>query len=126
MVIGHYLGNPNAQLHVILHNTGGKALRVQPISLTLRSGARILELPARGFFQTLADAQAVLLTPITIKPDEEWAHILNNCFRPFDQPTERRSKDIVQRLRNNIVAKRADFTRGFARTFGQTTELRTR
>lgn len=104
--VTQFLGNPNVQLHVILANTGGRPVRVRRIVLMFQSGARHFELPARGYFFLPTDQQPRLLTPFTLKPEEEWAHILN-CFRPFDQTTERRSKDLIAPLGDDLRAKRA-------------------
>jgi hypothetical protein len=101
-----HLGNANAQLHVVLINRGGTPLRVSGITLIFRRGQQTFELPARGYFAQTTDTQAVLLAPFTIKPDEEWGHILN-CFMPFEPATLRRSKALTAPLWDDLRTRRA-------------------
>ncbi len=78
MHITHKVGNPNAQLHLILSNAGGRDLRIRAFELQFKQGSEdMFVLPAKNYLQLPGDRDAVLLTPFKLKPGEEWAHIVN-------------------------------------------------
>ena len=53
MHITHKIGNPHAQLHLILNNTGGRELRIRAIELHFKRGNEDnFVLPAKNYFQS--------------------------------------------------------------------------
>jgi len=76
--ITHKVGNPNLQLHLIINNIGGKVVKIKGISTAIkRNGEQIAVLPAQNYLQTPNDKTTVLLTSFSLKPKEEWAHLVN-------------------------------------------------
>src|SRR5258705_10783906 len=58
--VGHELGNPRAQMHVLLTNTGGRDVQVRRIWLEVSRGdADRFLIPALGYFQKPADPDTV-------------------------------------------------------------------
>jgi hypothetical protein len=104
--ITHWLGNPNANLHVQLLNTGGRAVRVRSLVLELSpDDGATFSLPA----QTYARADGTpgtsfLFTPFTLERDKEWASFVH-FFTPFNLNEERISKRLTKELRADIAAK---------------------
>jgi hypothetical protein len=93
MHITHKVGNPNAQLHLILNNTGGRELRIRQIELQFRRGNEdSFSLPAKNYLQLL-------------KPGEEWAHIVN-FLNFFSRQDEKLYRQLESNLRQDILAKR--------------------
>lgn len=106
MHITHKVGNPNAQLHLILSNSGGREIRIRQIELQFKRGNEdSFSLPAKNYLQSPGDKEAVLLTSFKLKPGEEWAHIVNflNFFSRQDEKTYRQ---LESNLRQDILAKR--------------------
>jgi hypothetical protein len=102
----HKVGNPNAQLHLIVRNTGGRKVRVKGIVLRFQRGEQsAFVLPAKNYLANPSDKDAVMLAPFTLKPDEEWAHIVN-FLNFFAKDDEREFRRIRNNLRNDIAAKR--------------------
>ena len=102
----HKIGNPNVQLHLILTNAGGRSVRVKRITLRLRrDGSEVSVLPAQNYLQNPGDQGTVLFTSFSVKPKEEWAHIVNflNYFSRTDQK-KYRAAELV--LKTDIAEKR--------------------
>jgi hypothetical protein len=104
--VSHMVGNPNAQLHLILQNTGGRSLRVKSISLRLRheSGAEFM-LPAKNYYKEQGDSTTVLLTPFKLNSGEDWGHLIN-FLNFFNRTEEKEFRAITSALRKNILEKR--------------------
>jgi hypothetical protein len=106
MHLTHKVGNPNAQLHMILNNTGGRELRIRQIELQFRRGNEdSFSLPAKNYLQAPGDKEAVLLASFKLKPGEEWAHIVN-FLNFFSRQDEKLYRQLESNLRHDIVAKR--------------------
>lgn len=106
MHITHKIGNPNAQLHLILSNAGGRELRIRAIELQFKRGSEdTFVLPAKNYLQLPGDKEAVLLTSFKLKPGEEWAHIVN-FLNFFSRPEDKLYKQLESNLRQDILAKR--------------------
>lgn len=106
MHITHKVGNPNAQLHLILSNTGGRVLKIRGIELQFkRAKTDEFNLPAMNYYQLSGDKETVLLTSFKLKPGEEWAHIVNflNFFSRDDDKLFRR---LESNLRTDILDQR--------------------
>ena len=106
MHITHKVGNPNAQLHLILSNTGGREIRIRAIKLTLNRGSEdTFVLPAKNYLQLPGDKEAVLFTSFKLKPGEEWAHIVN-FLNFFSRQEDKLYRQLESNLRQDILAKR--------------------
>lgn len=104
--ITHKVGNPNAQLHLILSNVGGRSVRVKGIILKIkRDGKDVAVLPAQNYLQNPRDTNTVLFTSFSLKPKEEWAHIVN-FLNYFSREDEKKYRSAESALREDIVAKR--------------------
>jgi len=76
--ISHKVGNPNVSLHLILTNLGGRSIRVKGITLRVtREGKEVSVLSAQNYYQNPSDKSTVLFTSFSLKPKDEWAHIVN-------------------------------------------------
>src|SRR5438093_1562153 len=92
IAITQKIGNPNLQLHVILTNAGGRSARIKGITLRVRrDGKDLVVLPAQNYLQEPNDKTTLLFTSFSIKPKEEWAHIVN-CFGIFSRADEKKYK----------------------------------
>ena len=86
--ITHKIGNPNLQLHIILSNIGGRNVRVKDITVSIsRDGNNLSTLPAQNYLQNQNDQSTLLFTTFSLKPNQEWAHIINflNFFNREDE-----------------------------------------
>ena len=104
--ITHKIGNPNIQLHLILSNIGGRAIRVKDIIVEAkRDGKKVAILPAQNYLQNPNDTNTVLLTSFSLKPEEEWAHIVN-FLNFFSREDEKKYRSAESKLRQAIIEKR--------------------
>ena len=107
--ITHKVGNPNLQLHVCISNIGGRKVRIKNVKTAIRrDGARVVELPVQNYLQHPNDQNTVLFTSFTLKPEEEWSHIINllQFFNREDENEYRRAESEMQR---DIWAKREQY-----------------
>ncbi|WP_444901314.1 hypothetical protein ACJJIG_17210 [Microbulbifer sp. SSSA007] len=85
----HYIGNPTLQIHLIIHNIGGKPIKVKKIDAKIkRDEEEILNLPAQTYVADPKDGKLINLTRFIIKPDEEWNHntaFINNLSRTAEK-----------------------------------------
>src|SRR5437899_4746900 len=106
MYLTHKVGNPNAQLHLIISNSGGRELKIKGIALRLRRGTEDeFVLPAQNYLQSPGDKEAVLLTSFKLKPKEEWAHLVNFLIL-FSRKDEKHYRQFEANLRQDILVKR--------------------
>lgn len=106
IALTHKLGNPNAQIHIIISNVGGRTVRIRSLRLKFtRNGEHTFELPAQSYLQAPTDKDSVLFTPFSLNPGAEWSHIAN-CLNFFGRDDEKRYRDMESNLRQEIVAKR--------------------
>jgi len=104
--IGHKVGNPNVSLHLILTNVGGRSVRVKSITLTIRrDGKEVSLLPAQAYFQNPNDKSTVLFTAFSLKPREEWVHVVS-FLNFFSREDEKKYKESDSKLRAAISEKR--------------------
>jgi hypothetical protein len=76
--ITHKVGNPNLQLHLRINNIGGRKIRVKNITASIeRDGNLVATLPAQNYLQNQNSQNTLLFTTFSLKPAEEWAHIIN-------------------------------------------------
>ena len=102
----HRVGNPNAQLHLIVSNVGGREIKIKSIALHFKRGNDDqVTLPAQNYLQEPGDKDTVLLTSFKLKPKDEWAHIANflNFFSRTDEKTFRQ---LESNLKNDIFEKK--------------------
>jgi len=91
--ITHKVGNPNLQLHLIINNIGGRKIRIKNITANIeRDGDLVATLPAQNYLQDQNNPNTLLFTTFSLKPAEEWAHIINflNFFNRNDENEYRR------------------------------------
>ena len=91
--ITHKAGNPNLQFHLIINNIGGRKIRIKNITASIeRDGNLISTLPAQNYLQNQNSKNTLLFTTFSLKPTEEWAHIINllNYFNRDDENQYRR------------------------------------
>jgi hypothetical protein len=101
----HKVGNPNAILHIILENTGGRDVRVKSIeAIFRRNGTPVFTLPAQNYSPRGDFKEQVLLTPFTLEPEKEWSHMAF-FFKPFDRKEEKRYRELESRLKADIASK---------------------
>ena len=86
--ITHKVGNPNLQIHLIINNIGGRKIRIKDISVSIkRDGNLVATLPAQNYLQSQNDQNTLLFTTFSLRPADEWAHIINflNFFNRDDE-----------------------------------------
>lgn len=104
--ITHKVGNPNAQWHLIIENTGGRAVRVRSISLTFRRvGGDTFTLPAQNYLRTPDATENVMLTPFRLAPGEEWAHVLM-FFNLYTRDDEKEYRRLESKIRTDIIGQK--------------------
>ena len=102
----HKIGNPYAQLHLIVSNVGGREVKVKSIVLHFKRGDEDkFTLPAQNYLQALGDKDTVLLTSFKLKPKDEWAHIVN-FLNFFSRTDEKAFRQIESNLKSDILAKK--------------------
>lgn len=108
IVLAHRVGNPNASLYVILNNVGGRKLRVRKITLSFdRNDQKLFSLPLQNYYEKQDSLGAIIFTPFTLDPKEEWSH-LSNFLNFFNRDDEKRYKNMESALRQNIMEKKKD------------------
>jgi len=106
--VAHSLGDPNATLHLVITNSGGREVKIKSIVLNFhRDGDDQFELKGRGYYQSPADQSAVILTPFRLKPDEEWSHMVN-FFSLRSNTEEREVNQIKSTIRNSIAPRKSE------------------
>lgn len=106
MYITHGVGNPRAQWHLIIENTGGRSLRVKAISLIIRKAGGVqFELPAQNYLRTPDSTDAVMFTPFRLDPGEEWAHIIT-FFDLFNRDDEKEYRRLESDIRSEILSQK--------------------
>jgi hypothetical protein len=104
--ITHKIGNPNIQLHLILNNVGGRTVKIKGVtSVIKRDGQQIAVLPAQNYLQNPGDKMPVLFTSFSLKPKEEWAHILN-FLNYFSRKDEKKYRSAEVNLKADIIEKK--------------------
>lgn len=103
----HRVGNPNAQLHLIISNIGGREVKVKSIAINFKRGNEDqFTLPAQNYLQEPGDKDTVLLTSFKLKPKDEWAHIVN-FLNFFSRTHEKSLRQLESNLKNDIFEKKA-------------------
>lgn len=108
MHITHKVGNPNAQWHLILENTGGRSLRVREISLSFsKDNGPAFNLPIQNYLRTPDANQNVMFTPFRLEPGAEWAHVIN-FFAIFPRQEDKEYRVLESKIRSEILAQKED------------------
>lgn len=103
--LSHRFGSPNAQLHVIITNSGGRKVRIKGMTLKISGPTGgVFSLPAMGYFQKISESQPVLFVPFSLLPAEEWAHNVQ-FLNLFSKQDEKIIKAATADLRANVVEK---------------------
>lgn len=107
--ITHKIGNPNLQIHLILRNVGGRAIRVKKMKAVIfRDNKRVMDLPAQNYIANPKDNQLVLLTSFDLKPQTEWSHLVS-FLNYFDRDEEKLYREAEINLKNEILRQRDEF-----------------
>lgn len=111
MHITHKVGNPNAQWHLILENTGGRSIRIKEISLSFsKDGGQSFKLPIQNYLRTPDANQNVMFTPFRLAPGEEWAHVIN-FFALFSRQEDKEYRVLESKIRSEILAQKEDYAK---------------
>lgn len=103
--IQHKIGNPNASIYISLANTGGRKIKVKSLQLTIRRDSdQQIVLPAQSFLDSPQSSSPNLLTPITLRPGDEWAHVVF-FFAAFPRDTEKQIRSQTSLLRADVHHK---------------------
>ena len=103
--VAHWLGNPHLSLFTSVRNTGGRALRIKTIHISVnRDGEALGIYPAQNYYEKLSDQATVLFVPFTLHPGDSWEHGVN-CYRDFDRATEKSIRESVSLLTADINGK---------------------
>lgn len=109
MALTHKVGNPNAQLFVILTNAGGKKLRIENMHLEFKpNGEKPFSITAMDYAHTPGDKGNVLMTPFRLSAGEEWGHLVN-FYTDLSQQENRTFKTLQAAVRTDIATKRKGF-----------------
>jgi hypothetical protein len=101
----HKVGNTNASIHVILQNIGGRDVRVKSLEAFFRRDQKWgFALPAENYYPTTDFKDQRLLTPFTLKPEEEWAHAVS-FFQRFERKEEKLFRELESNLKADIASK---------------------
>jgi hypothetical protein len=104
--ITHKVGNPNLQLHFILNNIGGRSIKIRGVKAEIkRDGEHITTLSSQNYLQNPTDTNSVLFTIFTLKPKDEWAHIVN-FLNDFSRTDEKKYRNAESNLKANIWYKK--------------------
>ncbi len=102
----HKIGNPNAQLHLIVSSVGGREVKVKSIVLHFKRGDEgQFTLPAQNYLQAPGIKDTVLLTSFKLKPKEEWAYTVN-FLNYFSRTEEKEFRQFSSNLKKDIFAKK--------------------
>lgn len=102
----HKIGNANAQLHLIISNSGGREVRVKSVLLNFQRGDEDrFTLPAQNYLPAPDSKGSVLLTSFRLKPKDEWAHIVN-FHQVFSRQEEKEYRAMEANIKNDIFSKR--------------------
>ena len=105
--ITHKVGNPNLQLHVIISNVGGKKIRIKDINTTIeRDSKPLIMLPAQNYLQNQTDQNTVLFTSFSLKPGDEWAHIVN-LLNFFNREAESEYRKLEAKMLSDFRDKKS-------------------
>jgi hypothetical protein len=108
MHLTHKVGNPNAQWHLILENTGGRQLRIKGISLSFsKDGGQSFELPIQNYLRTPDADQTVMFRPFRLAPGEEWGHVIN-FFALFSRKEDKEYRVLESSIRSDILSQKED------------------
>lgn len=111
IMLAHKVGNPQIQSQVIISNVGGRSIRIKGISIELfRDKKLIATLPAQNYIQSHSEQNSLLFTPFSLKPNEEWSHVVN-FLNYFDREDEKKYRAAESALRDEInrkLSERAD------------------
>jgi hypothetical protein len=105
IAITHKIGNPNLQLHLMISNSGGRKIRIKNIEATIkRDNKELAKLPAQNYLQNQNDTNTLLFTPFSLKPEEEWSHIVN-FLNFFDRKQESEYLQYEKEMLSNFRKK---------------------
>ena len=106
MLVTHKVGNPNLGLYLSIRNQGGRQARIRSIAMSVvREGQAPFNMSGITYFVEPRDTQAVLLVPFTIRPREDWGHMVNFLSLWLSRAEEQRYRQLGSNLRTDIFAK---------------------
>jgi hypothetical protein len=108
----HKVGNANAQLHVMLTNTGGRRIRVKGMHLEFkRAGELPFKLRAVSYLHEPNDTNGILMTAFRLPVEQEWSHTVN-FYNEITHQEHRAFKAFHKAIADNIIAKRVGLPEG--------------
>jgi hypothetical protein len=104
--VTHDIGRPGAVWHLIVRNAGGRDITIRSLSLDFKPEDREgFKLQGRGYYQSSADQNAVILTSFKLPSGADWKHIVT-FFAPPSRTEERELSQIKSAIRNDIVLRK--------------------
>jgi hypothetical protein len=102
MHVSEWLGNPEANLYLILSNSGGSCVRVRDLRMEITGDdGRKLSLPAQAITRP---QESLIFTEFKIARGQDWAGFVDFFALP-SREDERRSKCLSKSLREDIHAQ---------------------
>lgn len=106
LLLAHKVGNPNAQIHLILGNLGGRSARIHRIELAFtRDGEKVGTLFGDGYLTAPAAGSPRLLTSFSLAPGEDWAYFVN-FMREVSRQEVKEYRDAELTLKASIFEQR--------------------
>ncbi|MDO9477962.1 MAG: hypothetical protein Q7L07_14730 [Pseudohongiella sp.] len=103
--VTHKIGNPNLGAYLTLYNSGGRAIHVRSISMSIyRDRSLIGEYPANMYFETPSSSIPLFFVPFKLEPGEGWAHSIT-LLNQFERAIDKRVRDCESALRTDIRMK---------------------
>lgn len=105
----HMVGNPNLSAHLIIHNIGGRVIKVKGLTVRIkRDDLDVGNYPSQNYLQDPNDSNSVLFTQFLLRPSNEWTHIVN-FLNYFDRENEKEFKQLQAKLKADILKQRESF-----------------
>lgn len=100
--VTHKVGNPNLGLYVGITNTGGRTIRITKLTAKIiRDNMTLATLPAKAYIGISKDANPLIFTPFSLKPEEAWAYRVN-FYNDFPRATDIQFRKAAKELREEI------------------------
>ncbi len=107
----HKVGNPNIGMFVKITNTGGRAVRVQRLKISLLRGSKpIASIPAKAYVSLQEKPSPIIFLPFTLKPEAEWAYRVN-FYSDFERSTDitfRKSASALDEEIGRLLGERSE------------------
>jgi len=106
IALDHTFGNPQANLYIDLRNIGGRDIRVNEITMTVkRDDSELKKIRGQVYFETTGSQESLLLVPFNVKATESWAHPVKFYALP-DRQLDQKIRKNISELKSDILKKR--------------------